>query len=103
MDVSTNVPRNTTRLTRAKAAKASPRVGPTHGHGHDENAQVTPSYLPFNRDIQELSDEGDDMHPATWTGETSIRSAHSLGSFPYATYSTPTHSESRSVFAMITV
>ncbi|KAK0389384.1 hypothetical protein NLU13_2959 [Sarocladium strictum] len=94
-EISANVPRGFSRSTTAKVSKSVQRAKQSRASDHDSSPHHPGPFQPYKQNHQVFSDGSDSFLSATWPNEPSIRSAHTLGSFPYPTYSTVSHADQR--------
>ncbi|KAH8176105.1 hypothetical protein LIA77_04523 [Sarocladium implicatum] len=88
-EISVNIPRGTgSGSLSAKVVKPTARHRQSRHRDANNASQATPSFQSIHHSQQTLADVDDTFNPAGWSDELSIRSAHTLGSFPYATFAT---------------
>jgi hypothetical protein len=94
-EISGNVPRGFGRSASTKVPKPAPRRPPRTRDSND--SPHIPAALPSYRQDHHSFGEETDSFLSSWPEEPSIRSAHTLGSFPYATFSTTSQEDHRFV------
>jgi|SRR5688572_1330215 hypothetical protein len=96
-EISANIPRGFGRSASAKISKSIQRGRQTRARDHHGSPRHPVSFSAYRQGHEDLSEEADSFLSTGWPDEPSIRSAHSLGSFPYATYSTAAQGDHRRV------